>query len=115
MSLATNPNERRASERWQIKGEVQYGRDGDVHASGKILDMSNSGILFTTVHTLLPGRQIELAIDWPAQFGDNCALKLMARGRVVRFEGDCAAVEILSSEFRTLSTHPHSAVPTRAV
>ena len=50
---------------------------------------------------LLPGRRIELSINWPAQLDNKCALKLVARGRVVRSQPDCAALEILQHEFRT--------------
>jgi PilZ domain len=101
------PDERRSSERRSISQAVQYrvlGRkDGETAAAGKTLNMSSSGILFTTTHTLLPGRRVELAIDWPARLDNKCALRLVARGRVVRFEGDCAALEILQHEFRTRS------------
>jgi len=53
---------------------------------------------------LLPGRRLELSISWPAQLNNKCALKLMARGRVVRFEEGCAAIEIQQYEFRTHSS-----------
>ncbi len=49
---------------------------------------------------------MELAISWPAQLNNKCALKLVARGRVVRFEGGRAAIEIQQYEFRTQSTAP---------
>jgi PilZ domain-containing protein len=108
MSVQHNPNERRASERQPIEREVQYRvlsrRDGEVAAAGKTVNISSSGVLFTTTQTLLPGRRVELAIDWPAQLNHTCALKLVARGRVVRFEGDRAALEILQHEFRTKAT-----------
>ena len=44
---------------------------------------------------------MELSISWPAQLDNKCALKLVARGRVVRFEQGRAAIEILQYEFRT--------------
>jgi hypothetical protein len=52
---------------------------------------------------LLPGRRLELSISWPAQLNNKCALKLVARGRVVRFEQGRAAIEIQQYEFRTQS------------
>jgi hypothetical protein len=37
---------------------------------------------------------------------NKTALKLVARGRVVRFEGGRAAIEIQQYEFRTQSSQP---------
>lgn len=105
MNGARNNSDRRGCERMSIEREVLYrvlGRkDGELAGAGKTVNMSSSGAAFTTVHTLLPGRRVELSIDWPAQLDNRCALKLIARGRVVRFEGDRAAIEILQHEFRT--------------
>ena len=98
------PN-RRAAERMEIEREVQYrvldGKNGDPSANGKTVNMSSSGVLFTTEKSLPSGRRIELNINWPAQLDNKCALKLVARGRVVRSHGDSAAIEILQHEFRT--------------
>ncbi len=63
-------------------------------------------MLFTTEDILLPGRRVELSINWPAQLDQKCALKLVARGRVVRFENGTAAIEILQHEFRTRRNRP---------
>lgn len=108
MSVTNDPNERRGSQRRSIEREVQYRilsrKDGEVDAAGKTVNISSSGVLFTTDEMLLPGRRVELAIDWPAQLDNKCALKLVARGRVVRNEGDRAALEILQHEFRTKAT-----------
>lgn len=99
------PPERRSSGRMAIEQDVHYRilnkKDGDVEAHGKTLNMSSSGVLFTTEHMMLPGRRVELSIDWPAQLDNKCPLKLVARGRVVRFEQGTAAIEILQHEFRT--------------
>jgi len=87
-----------------IERDVHYrvlSAKGGEAASGKTVNISSSGILFTTEQTLLPGRRIEMDVSWPAQLDNKCALKLVARGRVVRFEGGCAALEILQHEFRT--------------
>jgi c-di-GMP-binding flagellar brake protein YcgR len=105
MSPEDKQSNRRSSARMSIEREVQYrvlnSKNGEVAASGKTLNMSSSGVLFTTENMLLPGRRIELSINWPAQLDNKCALKLVARGRVVRSQPDCAALEILQHEFRT--------------
>jgi hypothetical protein len=47
---------------------------------------------------------MELSISWPAQLDNKCPLKLVARGRVVRFDHGRAAIEIQQYEFRTQAT-----------
>jgi hypothetical protein len=76
--------------------------------------MSSTGILFTTEQTLIPGRMVEIAINWPAHLNDNTPLKLVARGRVVRSDVTRAAVEIQRYEFRTQGRSGLTAVDTQA-
>ena len=107
--------DRRHSDRFPIEREVRYRvlnkRSGEETGDGKTINISSSGVLFTADHMLLPGRRMELAISWPAQLNNKTPLKLVARGRVVRFEGGCAAIEIQQYEFRTQSTQPSIGVP----
>ena len=97
--------DRRHSDRFPIEREVRYRvlskRAGDEAGDGKTINISSAGVLFTTERMLLPGRRLELAISWPAQLNNKCALKLVARGRIVRFEEGRAAMEIQQYEFRT--------------
>ena len=106
-SVKTREAERRRSDRFAIEREVRYRalnkRGGDEAGEGKTLNMSSSGVLFTSGQILRPGRRIELAISWPAQLNNKCALRLVARGRIVRFENGVAAMEIQQYEFRTQS------------
>ncbi len=105
--------DRRQSDRFPIEREVRYRvlnkRSSEEVGDGKTINISSSGVLFTVEHMLLPGRRMELAISWPAQLNNKTALKLVARGRVVRFEGGRAAIEIQQYEFRTQSSNPPSA------
>jgi hypothetical protein len=102
--------DRRHSDRFPIEREVRYRvlnkRSGEETGDGKTINISSSGVLFTSEHILLPGRRMELSISWPAQLNNKCALKLVARGRVVRFEEGRAAIEIQQYEFRTQSSAP---------
>ncbi len=111
----TVQSDRRHSDRFPIEREVRYRvmnkRGGDEAGDGKTLNISSSGVLFTTDHMLLPGRRLELSISWPAQLNNKCALKLVARGRVVRFEKGRAAIEIQQYEFRTASASLATAAP----
>jgi hypothetical protein len=100
-------SERRHSDRFPIEREVRFKvlnkRGGEETGEGKTLNISSSGILFTSEQMLLPGRRLEVAINWPVQLNNKVALKLVARGRVVRFEEGRAAIEIQQYEFRTQS------------
>ena len=104
----TQDSDRRRSDRFAIEREIRYRalnkRGGEEAGEGKTVNMSSSGVLFTTPQILRPGRRIELAISWPAQLNNKCALKLVARGRIVRFDNGLAAMEIQQYEFRTQSS-----------
>lgn len=97
--------DRRHSDRFPIERELRYSvlnkRAAEESGDGKTINISSSGVLFTSQHRLLPGRRVELSISWPAQLNDQCGLKLMARGRVVWFEEGRGAIEIQQYEFRT--------------
>jgi hypothetical protein len=73
--------------------------------------MSSNGVRFTPDGQLTPGRRVELAISWPAQLNSKVALKLVARGRVMRSEDGMAAVEIQQHEFRTAGIANGAAAP----
>ncbi len=97
-------NDRRSADRFPIEREVRYKvlskRSQDEAGFGKTLNMSSSGVLFTSEHFLIPGKRVEVSISWPAQLNNKTNLKLVARGRVVRCEGGKAALEIQQYEFR---------------
>ena len=115
MSPTENTQDRRQSDRFPIEREVRYRvmnkRGADEAGDGKTLNISSSGVLFSTDQMLLPGRRLEVFINWPAQLNAKCALKLVARGRVVRFEQGRVAIEIQQYEFRTASLGAAAAVP----
>ncbi len=108
-------SERRAADRFPIEREVQYKvlskRGGFESGGGQTINISSSGVLFTTDRFLIPGRRLELSISWPAQLNEKCQLKLVARGRVVRCEEGQAAIEIQQYEFRTRKANPSNSVP----
>ena len=77
-----------------VQGAVQ------MSGSGKTLDMTSGGILFTTSERLQPGQLVEVTVNWPATL-NTCARQLVATGRVVRSDNDTAAVRIDRCEVRT--------------
>ena len=105
MDSKSKKPDRRKSDRFPIERDVRYKgtskRAGADAGLGKTLNMSSSGLLFTTDEVLLPGRRVEVAVSWPAQLDNKCALKLVAQGKVVRCEQGKAAIEITQYEFRT--------------
>jgi len=106
-----NNRDRRGADRFPIEREVRYKvlskKSADEAGIGHTVNMSSNGILFTSEHMLIPGRRLELAISWPAQLNNTTPLKLVARGRVIRFEGGQAAIEIQQYEFRTSGKLPN--------
>ena len=104
-NAATSRSDRRTSDRFPIEREVRYRMlDGKTvlrAGSGKTVDMSSGGVLFTTEQPLSAGNRLELSVNWPAQLNNSCPLKLVALGRVVRSDGLKAAIAIEKYEFRT--------------
>ena len=96
--------DRRRSPRKPLDRPVRYqvlNRKGEV-ALGQTVDMSSTGLLFTTDKPLDLGRGIELLISWPASLDDGTRLKLVAKGSVVRNAPGMSAVRIGQYEFRTM-------------
>lgn len=96
--------DRRHSGRFPIERDLRYRvlskRSGEETGEGRTVNISSSGVLFTSAHALFPGQRMEVAISWPAQLDNRCPLKLVARGRVVRCDENHAAMEIQQYEFR---------------
>ena len=98
-------DDRRRSERFPIKLEVRYKVIGrpSISGTGKTINMSGGGVLFTTEYTLSERQSIELAVSWPAKLNDTIPLQLVALGHVVRAEETQAAITIEHYEFKTCS------------
>lgn len=99
--------ERRKSSRFPIEREIRYktlNLRTELQAGvGKTLNISSSGVLFTSEHDMPLGTRLEVAISWPAQLNDKCLLNLVARGRVTRHAKGQLALQIQQYEFRTQS------------
>ena len=98
-------SERRAKRRFKIEQPVRYkllyGPRLAETGSGMCRDISSSGIYITTDKTLTTGLPVELSMTWPALLNDNCPMKLMIFGCVVRADEHGAAISIERYEFRT--------------
>ncbi|HTP31837.1 MAG TPA: PilZ domain-containing protein [Candidatus Acidoferrales bacterium] len=69
--------------------------------SGRVVDLSRSGVRFTTDRPLDTGLNLELAVQWPVLLDGDVHLQLALAGSIVWAEGNEAAMEILRYEFRT--------------
>ena len=100
--------ERRSGVRFPIEQEVRYkvlSRNAVETGTGKTVNISSTGVLFSTQCDLHPGERLEVSINWPAQLDHKCPLKFVTAGRVVRSEAGTAAMVIDRYEFRTQGAH----------
>jgi c-di-GMP-binding flagellar brake protein YcgR len=95
--------ERRRAGRYSIERDLTWkwqGRRTRQSAEhGRTLNISSGGVLFTTGFSLPLGKLVEVGINWPAAPETEGALQLTAKGRVVRSDAGCAAVEFRRREF----------------
>lgn len=101
----TETFERRENSRFPVSEEVRYriihAKSLEISGTGKTLNISSGGILFTTEERLPLGKVVELSVNWPARLGGTCPLKFVAIGRVIRAENTRAAARIERYEFKT--------------
>jgi hypothetical protein len=106
-----NPREdRRSGRRFPIVLPVTYrvlrvGFTTEIN-NGETLNISSSGVAFTTRKSLLADTPVELSVDWPAMLDGALPLRLVIRGYVVRTDGDFVALSIESYQFRTRKIPP---------
>jgi hypothetical protein len=97
-------NERRVSTRFPIEREIRYRQLYLGHAkegTGSSVNISSRGILFTTDEYLKPGTSLEVIVSWPVLLDADFPMSLVTFGRVVRSQGNQAAIEIQRYEFRS--------------
>jgi hypothetical protein len=97
--------ERRASTRFAVTLDVSY-TVLDRHlpmktGSGRSIDLSSSGLSFTTNEPLLTGQKLDVAIAWPVLLDGAIKLQLVMSGVVVRTQGRVAVLQIKRHEFKT--------------
>ena len=101
----SSDNERRTNGRFPLENVLRYrfleAKNPAPAGTGQTLNMSSSGVLFTTESGLPEGARVEIAVSWPAQLDDATALKLVAIGVLVRSNESQAAISIQRYEFKT--------------
>src|ERR1035438_42707 len=97
--------ERRAGTRFPLGLEVRYtvlGRRATQKTGfGRTIDLSSSGLSFTTNQPLLPGQKLDVSIEWPVLLDGAIKLQLVISGVVVRADTTLIALRIKRHEFRT--------------
>jgi hypothetical protein len=69
--------------------------------SGRMIDMSSSGLRFTADRPVLAGQRRDVSIDWPAPLEGGIQLQLIATGWVVWTRRTETALRIQRHEFGT--------------
>ncbi|HMD49840.1 MAG TPA: PilZ domain-containing protein [Bryobacteraceae bacterium] len=93
----------RRHRRYPIALEIQYKWTSsrlEQLGAGTTVNISSGGVLFRSAQVLPTRCSVELALSWPFSLND-CALKLVMRGRVVRSDDQATAVQVTHYEFRT--------------
>jgi hypothetical protein len=97
-------SERRLTDRFPVENSLRYqllAGEASRKGNGRTLNMSSGGMLFTAESRLPRGERVEVSVEWPAQLNENCALTLVALGKIVRSQGQAAAIRIERYDFRT--------------
>ncbi len=95
--------ERRRAGRYSIERDLKWKWQGrrtrQAPEHGRTVNISSGGVLFTTGFSLPLGKLVEVGINWPAGPEPQSGLQLVAKGRVVRSDAGCTAVEFRQREF----------------
>jgi PilZ domain len=87
--------ERRRARRFEIDLPVSYRPEfSKTVKSGKVVNISSAGVLFTVQDATPITAPVELIVDWPVKRNGEVPLTLFIRGRVVRRQAGAVAIEI---------------------
>ena len=67
--------------------------------SGTTINISSRGVLIRTRQSLPINVIVKLSVKWPVAL-EECALKLILRGRVIRSNDETTAIRFENHEFR---------------
>jgi|HubBroStandDraft_6_1064221.scaffolds.fasta_scaffold93220_3 hypothetical protein len=100
-------DDRRTANRFPIELPIRFKTIGKRKSQecglGQTINISSTGIVFTTDQCLNPGYRVEVAIRWPVRLETSVGLQLVAQGRVVWSEQGAVEIEIQHHEFHTCS------------
>lgn len=96
--------ERRSKVRFPLELGVRYrslARRCPGAGTGRVMNISRSGVLVSAEHEMSEGVRIELNIEWPSLLDGRVPLQVVTVGRVVRCEPSSFAVVLAQYQFRT--------------
>jgi hypothetical protein len=85
--------------------DLRYSRQG-CHGPketglARTIDLSSSGLSFTSDKPLAVGEALEVSLDWPVLLNGATRLQLVLSGVVVRSNGTVVGLQIHKHDFRT--------------
>jgi len=75
--------------------------DQEIRGLGQTVNISSTGVLFTTSDELRVGRSVELSIEWPLLRCGSAPVTLTVAGVLVRTDTGVAAIEVKRRKFHT--------------
>ena len=98
--------ERRRRLRFALTAELQYrivrrGPGEPTRGTGQAANISSNGLAFHSNRPLARGMRLSVSLAWPAKVDNQCMLRLVFEGTVLRTDGSLVVVSIDRSEFRT--------------
>ena len=97
--------ERRTKMRFALHREMLFKLiENDIvigSGDGVTIDMGSGGVAFLAANPMKADTFVELSISWPVKLDDQCPVRLVTYGRVLRCEGQRAVCSIDKYEFRT--------------
>ena len=99
-------HERRKRLRFPLNAELRYqiyGRgDGQpIRGTGQAQNISSKGLAFRADRPLEPGLRLSVSMAWPAKLDNQCMLRLVFEGIVLRTLGSLVVLTIERPDFRT--------------
>ena len=87
--------ERRRTVRFELDLQARYRPTfSRTTKSGRVLNISTNGILFTVQDNIALGASVDVLADWPVNGEGDKPLKLFIQGRVVRRQPGAIALQI---------------------
>lgn len=104
MTLADR--ERRQRLRFPLNTELKYqisrrGHAEPIRGTGQVQNISSKGLAFHADGPLEQGMRLRVSMAWPARLDNQCMLRLVFEGIILRVHGSLVVLTIERPDFRT--------------